>query len=74
MGSLGSVSKVLVLTLILWPIAQALGLDMIHFGIIMVVNMPIGMFSPPFGLNLFVVCSIVGVPADRLAASVLPFL
>lgn len=67
------VSNVLVLTPVLWPIAHALGLDMIHFGIIMVVNMAIGMFSPPFGLNLFVVCSILGVSADRIASSVAPF-
>jgi len=66
-------SNVLVLTPILWPIAQAIGLDVIHFGIIMVVNMAIGMFSPPFGLNLFVVCSILDVSAGRLATSVVPF-
>lgn len=66
-------SNVLVLTPILWPLAQALGLDIIHFGIIMVVNMAIGMFSPPFGLNLFVMCSIIRVSADKIAASVVPF-
>lgn len=66
-------SNVLVLTPILWPVAQAIGVDIIHFGIIMTVNMAIGMFSPPFGLNLFVVCSIMGVSAGRLAASVAPF-
>ncbi len=66
-------SNILVLTPILWPIAQALGLDILHFGIIMAVNMAIGMFSPPFGLNLFIVCSILGVSAGRLAISVIPF-
>lgn len=67
------VSNVLVLTPILWPIAQAIGVDITHFGIIMVVNMAIGMFSPPFGLNLFIACSILGVSAGRIAASVVPF-
>jgi len=66
-------SNILVLTPILWPLAQALGLDVIHFGIIMVVNMAIGMFSPPFGLNLFVMCSVMRVSADKIAASVVPF-
>jgi len=66
-------SNVLVLTPILWPIAQIIGVDIIHFGIIVVVNMAIGMFSPPFGLNLFVICSMFKVSADRLAISVMPF-
>jgi C4-dicarboxylate transporter DctM subunit len=67
------VSNVLVLTPILWPIAQVIGLDILHFGIIVVVNMAIGMFSPPFGLNIFIVCSIFSVSASRIAMSVIPF-
>lgn len=66
-------SIILVLTPILWPIAKAIGVDVIHFGIIVTVNVAIGMFSPPFGLNLFVVCSMFGVSAGRLAACIPPF-
>ena len=47
-------SAILVLTPLLAPIAVAIGVDLIHFGIIMTVNLAIGMFTPPFGLNIFV--------------------
>lgn len=52
-------SAILVLTPILLPIVQHLGIDPIHFGIIMTVNLSIGMFTPPFGLNLFVAQSVL---------------
>lgn len=68
------ISVVLVMTPILWPVARAIELDALHFGVIMTVSVAIGMFSPPFGINLFVAGSVLGVPAGRLAASVLPFL
>ncbi len=66
-------SAMLVFAPILWPVAQAIGLDVLHFGIVMVVNMAIGMFSPPFGLNIFIMCAMFRVSADRIAVSVLPF-
>ena len=47
-------SAILVLTPLLVPICKAFGIDLIHFGIIMTVNLAIGMFTPPFGLNIFV--------------------
>ncbi|OSQ33641.1 TRAP transporter large permease subunit, partial [Thalassospira mesophila] len=47
---------------ILFPIAMKLGIDPIHLGIIMVVNMEIGMITPPVGLNLFVTSGITGMP------------
>lgn len=52
-------SAILVLTPILLPIVQHLGIDPIHFGIIMTVNLSIGMFTPPLGLNLFVTQSVL---------------
>jgi C4-dicarboxylate transporter DctM subunit len=67
-------SIVLALTPILWPIANAVGIDVVHFGIIYTVNIAIGMFTPPFGLNLFVATSIFKVPISRLVPAVLPFL
>ena len=46
-------AAILILTPLLLPVVQAVGVDPIHFGIIMTVNLSIGMYTPPFGLNLF---------------------
>jgi C4-dicarboxylate transporter DctM subunit len=66
-------SAVVLFTPLLWPIAQHAGVDLIHFGIIMTVNLALGMFSPPFGLNIFVSCSIFKVSSSRVVAGLLPF-
>jgi C4-dicarboxylate transporter DctM subunit len=67
-------SAVLVLTPLLVPIAKAAGIDPVHFGIILTVNLSIGMFTPPFGLNLFVSQSLFQVPLGRIVRGVMPFL
>lgn len=56
------------------PIATQAGVDIIHLGIIMVVNSAIGMFTPPFGLNLFVASSITKEPMLKVAKGALPFI
>jgi len=66
-------SAVVLFTPLLWPIAQHAGVDLIHFGIIMTVNLAIGMFSPPFGLNIFVSCSIFKVSSSRVVGGLMPF-
>ena len=66
-------SAVVLFTPLLWPLAQYAGVDLIHFGIIMTVNLAIGMFSPPFGLNIFVSCSIFKVSSSRVVAGLVPF-
>jgi C4-dicarboxylate transporter DctM subunit len=66
-------SAILVLTPLFMPLVKALGIDPIHFGIVMTVNIAIGMFTPPFGLNLFVAQTVLGVPLDTLYRGVLPF-
>jgi C4-dicarboxylate transporter DctM subunit len=66
-------SAILVLTPLFMPLVNALGIDPIHFGIVMTVNIAIGMFTPPFGLNLFVAQTVLGVPLDTLYRGVLPF-
>ena len=66
-------SAIVLFTPLLWPIAQHAGVDLIHFGIIFTVNLAIGMFSPPFGLNIFVSCSIFKVPSARVIAGLTPF-
>ena len=58
---------------ILLPIAVSFGFDPVHFGIIMVVNLAMGMFTPPVGLNLFVASQISKVGVARLTWSILPF-
>ncbi|MDP7385135.1 MAG: TRAP transporter large permease subunit, partial [Nitrospinota bacterium] len=66
-------SAILVLTPLLLPIVKSLGVDLIHFGIIMAVNLALGMFTPPFGLNIFVSQSLFKVPAVRIVPGVMPF-
>ncbi|MDF2367624.1 TRAP transporter large permease [Sneathiella sp.] len=59
---------------LVFPIAIELGIDPIHLGIIMVVNMEIGMITPPVGLNLFVTSGIAGMPIMRVVKAALPWL
>jgi C4-dicarboxylate transporter DctM subunit len=58
---------------LVFPIAIALGIDPIHLGIIMVVNMEIGMITPPIGLNLFVTSGITGMSLARVVKAAAPF-
>jgi len=64
----------LIMAPILFPIATQLGIDPIHLGIIMVVNMEIGMITPPVGLNLFVTAGITGRSMTWVMAAALPWL
>jgi C4-dicarboxylate transporter DctM subunit len=59
---------------LVFPIAMELGIDPIHLGIIMVVNMEIGMITPPVGLNLFVTSGVAGMPMMSVVKAALPFL
>jgi len=65
---------ILILAPILFPIAVGLGIDPVHFGIIMVVNMEIGMVTPPVGLNLFVTSGITGMPVMSVVRAAWPWL
>ena len=67
-------AAILILTPLLTPIAYAAGVDPIHFGIIVTVNLAVGMFMPPFGLNLFASHALFGTPLPTLYRGVLPFL
>jgi C4-dicarboxylate transporter DctM subunit len=67
-------SIVLIMAPILFPVAMALGVDPVHFGIIMVVNMEIGMCHPPVGLNLYVASGITKMGITELTIAVLPWL
>ena len=67
-------SAILVLTPLLLPIMQAIGVDLIHFGIIMTVNLSIGMFTPPFGLNIFVAQALFKTPLKTIYPGLVPFI
>jgi C4-dicarboxylate transporter DctM subunit len=65
---------ILILAPILFPIAEQLGIDPVHLGIIMVVNLEIGMVTPPVGLNLFVTSGITGMSIVEVVRAALPWL
>ena len=65
---------ILIVAPLVFPIAIELGIDPIHLGIIMVVNMEIGMITPPVGLNLFVTSGVAGMPIMRVVRAAAPFL
>ena len=67
-------SAILVLTPLLLPVMLAIGVDPIHFGIIMTVNLAIGMFTPPFGLNIFVAQAMFKTPIKEIYVGLLPFI
>lgn len=69
-----NIPNIMILTPIMVPVATALGVDPIHFGIIMTCNLAIGMVTPPMGINLFVASGMTKIPMLRLARSVVPFL
>jgi C4-dicarboxylate transporter DctM subunit len=67
-------SAILVLTPLLAPIVAAVGVDLIHFGVIMTVNLAIGMFTPPFGLNIFVAQALFRAPLSSIYPGLVPFI
>jgi C4-dicarboxylate transporter DctM subunit len=67
-------AAILILTPLLLPLVQAVGVSPIHFGIIMAVNLSIGMYTPPFGLNLFASQAVFETPLGTIYVGVLPFL
>jgi C4-dicarboxylate transporter DctM subunit len=67
-------AAILILTPLMLPLVQAVGVDPVHFGIIMTVNLSIGMYTPPFGLNLFASQAVVQTPLGNVYRGVLPFL
>lgn len=66
-------AAILVLAPILAPVAIAYGVDPVHFGLIMVMNLALGMITPPLGVNLFAACSVAGIPVERIIPQLLWF-
>ncbi|WP_340116765.1 TRAP transporter large permease [Pelagibius sp. 7325] len=71
---LEGITILLVIVPIFIPMAQVLGIDMVHFGVVVVVNLMIGLITPPYGLLLFVVGSVAEAPLLAIIRDVLPFL
>ncbi|MEN9629185.1 MAG: hypothetical protein RJA10_2412 [Pseudomonadota bacterium] len=66
-------AAIIVLAPILVPVARHFGVDPVHFGTIMVVNLALGMITPPFGVNLFAACTVARISLDRIIGQLLPF-
>ena len=66
-------ASIVVLAPLLLPVALHFGVDPAHFGIIMVVNLALGMVTPPFGVNLFAACTVAKISIERLVGSLVPF-
>jgi len=64
----------LVIVPILIPTAKLLGIDMVHFGLVVTVNLMIGLVTPPYGILLFIMANITGEPMKRIVKEALPFI
>ncbi len=67
-------SAILILTPLLVPVITAAGINPIHFGIVLTVNLAIGLFHPPFGINIFVAQSVLGLKLSTIYRGIVPFL
>ena len=67
------ISAILLLTPLLVPLVKALGVDPVHFGIIFTVNLGIGLFHPPFGINIFVAQTVLRLPLNMIYRGIVPF-
>jgi tripartite ATP-independent transporter DctM subunit len=66
-------AAIIVLAPILAPVAMHFGIDPVHFGMVMVVNLALGMITPPFGVNLFAACTVAKISLDRIITYLIPF-
>jgi C4-dicarboxylate transporter DctM subunit len=71
---LDTASSILVLTPLLMPVAKAIGVDPVHFGVIVIMNLSIGTFTPPFGLNIFVGQAVFRTPLSSVYPGLVPFI
>ncbi|MBT8361205.1 MAG: TRAP transporter large permease [Desulfobacterales bacterium] len=69
-----TIAAITILVPVLLPIVGDLGIDPVHFGVIMVLNLMIGLLTPPVGMVLYVLSRVSGVPFERCAGATLPFL
>jgi C4-dicarboxylate transporter DctM subunit len=67
-------SAIIILSPVFLPLVKAMGISLVHFGIVFVVGIAIGMITPPVAINLFVASGITGLPIEKIAKSVVPYL
>ncbi len=67
-------SAIIILTPVFLPLVKAMNISLVHFGIVFVVGIAIGMITPPVAINLFVASGITGLPIEKIAKSVVPYL
>jgi len=70
---LDPLSSILLLSPLLVPVVKAAGIDSVHFGIVVMVNLAIGLFHPPFGINIFVAQSVLGLKLPDIYRGIIPF-
>ncbi|SNT27387.1 C4-dicarboxylate transporter, DctM subunit [Noviherbaspirillum humi] len=68
------ISAILLLSPLLIPIVKAAGIDTVHFGIVVTVNLAIGLFHPPFGINIFVAQTMLGLKLETIYKGIVPFI
>lgn len=71
---LDPLSAILLLSPLLVPVVKAAGIDTVHFGIVLTVNLAIGLFTPPFGINIFVAQSALGLQLGVIYRGIVPFI
>ncbi|MGI6703568.1 MAG: TRAP transporter large permease [Clostridia bacterium] len=71
---LDTVAALIILVPILFPIATAIGVGAVHFGMIICVNLAVGMITPPFGACLFVACGVANIKLEQIVKNILPFI
>ena len=70
---LDPLSAILLLSPLLVPLVKAAGIDTVHFGVVVTVNLAIGLFHPPFGINIFVAQSVLGLKLETIYRGIIPF-
>ena len=70
---INTTAAIILVTPILLPILVKVGIDPLFMGIVMIVNLAVGMITPPVGLCLFVACNLAKISLDRLTVAILPF-
>ncbi|MBL8670532.1 MAG: TRAP transporter large permease [Alphaproteobacteria bacterium] len=67
-------ASIVVIAPILAPVAVAFGIHPVHFGLVIIVNLALGMITPPFGVNLFAACAVAKIPLERMIRHLLPLI
>jgi len=73
-GFFEAVSLLILVTPVIMPLVKSLGIDPVHFGVVLCLNLTLGLLTPPVGMNMFIVCAISGVSIRDYTREVLPFL